>query len=79
MERTTIVAEERVMYRLRRLAAARGVSLGALVREALAEKLERDQPPLSFVGAAGERRPGDVEARVADEDGHYTPDDPRGA
>ena len=68
-----------MLYRLRRLAEARGVSFSEIVREALAEKLERDQPPLSFVGAAGQRRPGDVEARVADEDGHYTPDDPRGA
>jgi predicted transcriptional regulator len=78
MERTTIVAEERVLYRLRKLADARGVSLGAVIREALEEKLEREQPPLSFLDAAEPAPAGAPTAREADEQDLHRPDDPRG-
>lgn len=78
MERTSIVAEERTLYRLRQLAAARGVSLGAIIREALDEKLEREQPPLTFLGT-GEPRPAGMPApQAADESDAYRPDDFRG-
>jgi predicted transcriptional regulator len=68
VERTTIVAEERVLYRLRQLADARGISFGALVREALSEKLDREQPTLTFLTH-------DAPGRVA---GDYEPDAFRG-
>lgn len=76
MQRTTIVAEERTLYRLRRLADARGVSLGVVIREALEEKLAREQPPLAFLGAS--ERSAEVDARAADESEAYRPDDYRG-
>lgn len=77
MRRTTVVAEERTLYRLRQLAEARGVSLGEMIREALDEKLAREQPPLRFLGSSPARGPDG--ARAADEDDRYRPDDFRGA
>ena len=56
MERTTIMADESVLDRLRRLARERGVSFAAVVREALDEKARTYQPkPLSL--GSGESRP----------------------
>lgn len=65
-----------VLERLRDLARGRGVSLGALLREALDEKLAREQPSLSFLGAArrGSTAPS---ARTADENDLYRPDPAR--
>lgn len=77
MRRTTIVAEERTLYRLRQLADARGVSLGEVVREALEEKLAKEQPALRFLGRSRTRSV--VDARAADEEDHYRADDFRGA
>lgn len=55
MRRTTIVAPEEVLERLRALAAERGVSLAAVIREALEEKAGRHRPkPRSLgMGASG--------------------------
>ncbi len=75
MKRTTIVAEERVLYRLRQLADSRGVSMGEIIREALEEKLSREQPPLRSLGAIDERR--GPSARRFDEEDLYRPDEPR--
>jgi hypothetical protein len=77
MRRTTIVAEERTLYRLRQLADARGVSLGEVIREALEEKVEREQPPLRFLGISPVR--GAVDAQAAEEDQGYRADDFHGA
>lgn len=68
MQRTTIVAPEELLSRLRRLAAERGVSLATVIREALEEKAQQHRPlPKSLgIGAsvhadtsqrAGEERP----------------------
>ncbi len=54
MHRTTIMADEDVIRRLRQAARARGVSLGEVVREALAEKASALIPaPLSLGTAHG--------------------------
>lgn len=64
------------LHRLRGLAKARGVSFGELVREALEEKLEREQPGLTFLGTA-RRSTAAPSAREADERDLYRPDPPR--
>jgi Ribbon-helix-helix protein, copG family len=55
MQRTTIVAPEQVLQRLRRMAAERGTSMADLIREALEAKVGTDQPrPRSLgLGASG--------------------------
>jgi len=55
MQRTTIVAPEQVLQRLRRMAAQRGTSMADLIREALEAKVETDHPrPRSLgLGASG--------------------------
>lgn len=55
MRRTTIVASEELIERLRRVAAERGTSMAKLIREALEEKVKSCQPrPRSLgIGASG--------------------------
>ena len=68
MDRTTITLEVETRARLRRIAADRGISMAALIREAIDETIERHAPrPRSLgVGASassdtarktGEHRP----------------------
>jgi len=65
MDRTTLSLPDDTRRHLRRLAAERGVSMAALIREAIDEKVERLAPkPRSLgVGASGTsdtaRRAGD--------------------
>jgi hypothetical protein len=65
MDRTTITLEVETRARLRRIAAERGISMAALIREAIDETIERHAPrPRSLgVGASGTpdtaRRSGD--------------------
>lgn len=51
MERTTIMAEEETLARLRDLARSRGVSFAALAREALDEKAASYRPKPVSLGA----------------------------
>lgn len=55
MERTTISLPEELLRRLRLIAAERGTSMAALIREALEEQAARDRPrPRSLgIGASG--------------------------
>lgn len=55
MERTTLTIDDATRRRLRRIAAERGISMAALIREAIDEKVERLAPkPRSLgVGASG--------------------------
>jgi hypothetical protein len=55
MQRTTIVAPEDLLKRLRQAAAERGTSMAELIREALEEKVNRHRPtPRSIgIGASG--------------------------
>jgi len=65
MDRTTLSLPDETRRRLRQLAAERGISMAALIREAIDEKVERLAPrPQSLgVGASGHsdtaRRTGD--------------------
>jgi metal-responsive CopG/Arc/MetJ family transcriptional regulator len=55
MQRTTIVAPDELLKRLRRMAAERGTSMADLIREALEDKVRTDRPrPRSLgLGASG--------------------------
>jgi hypothetical protein len=55
MDRTTLTLSGDTRHRLRRLAAERGMSMAALIREAIDEKIERLSPtPRSLgIGASG--------------------------
>ena len=66
MQRTTIVAPEELLQKLRLVAAERGTSLAALIREALEEKARGYRPlPRSLgIGASGYA---DTARRTADE------------
>ena len=68
MDRTTLSLSDEARRRLRRLAAERGVSMAALIREAIEEKVERlatspPKPRSLGIGASGvsdtARRSGD--------------------
>lgn len=51
MKRTTIMADEATVDRLRRLAGQRGVSFAQVVREALEDKAETFAPVPTSLGA----------------------------
>jgi predicted transcriptional regulator len=55
MERTTLTLDEATRRRLRRIAAERGISMAALIRDAIDETVERHAPkPRSLgIGASG--------------------------
>lgn len=57
MDRTTITLDEASRRRLRRIAADRGISMAAVIREAIDEMIERHAPkPRSLgVGDSGTR------------------------
>jgi metal-responsive CopG/Arc/MetJ family transcriptional regulator len=61
MKRTTIMAEEELLYKIERIALEKGKSKAAVIREALAEyvaEVEADEPfenpLLGLIGLAGE-------------------------
>jgi Arc/MetJ-type ribon-helix-helix transcriptional regulator len=66
MPRTTIVASEELLERLRRIAAERRTSMAEVIREALEEKAQsyRPRPRSLGIGASGRR---DTARRAADE------------
>jgi hypothetical protein len=66
MPRTTIVAPEELLQRLRQIAGERGVSLAAVIREALEEKAlaQRPRPKSVGIGASGYH---DTARRTAEE------------
>jgi predicted transcriptional regulator len=66
MDRTTITLEVETRTRLRRIAAERGISMAALIREAIDETIQRHAPrPQSLgIGASGTS---DTARRTADE------------
>jgi hypothetical protein len=66
MKRTTIMADEVTLERLRSAAADRGVSIAEIIREAIDEKLAGYQPrPRS--GGAGTSGHSDTARRAGDE------------
>lgn len=52
MQRTTIMADEETLTRLREIARDEGRSLADVIREALEQRVRRVRPPLHFVGVA---------------------------
>jgi hypothetical protein len=64
MKRTTIMADEVVVDRLRRLAQERSVSFAEVVREALEEKARSYRPKPTSLGA-GQSAPSRTAARAA--------------
>jgi hypothetical protein len=68
VDRTTLTLDDATRRRLRRIAAERGISMAALIREAIGEAIERHAPkPRSLgSGASGTtdtaRRSSDVRA-----------------
>jgi hypothetical protein len=66
MNRTTLTLDQETRRRLRRIAAERGVSMAAVIREAIDEAVERHAPkPRSLgIGASGTR---DTARRSGDE------------
>lgn len=57
MRRTTIMADEETVDRLRRLAGQRGVSFAQVVREALEDKAETFAPAPTSLGAGASSHP----------------------
>jgi predicted transcriptional regulator len=66
MQRTTIVAPEHLLKRLRRMAVERGTSMADLIREALEDKVrsEHVRPRSLGIGASGHT---DTAQRTGDE------------
>lgn len=57
MQRTTIVADERVMEQLREIARRERLSLAQVIRQALELRVRQQRPRLSFIGAAASKEP----------------------
>ncbi len=66
MRRTTIVASEDLLERLRRVAAERRVSLATVIREALEEKAMNWRPKPRSLGIGDSGRT-DVARRIGEE------------
>ena len=66
MRRTTIVAPDDLLERLRRVAAERGISVAALIREALEEKARSWRPKPRSLGIGDSGRT-DIARRTAEE------------
>jgi metal-responsive CopG/Arc/MetJ family transcriptional regulator len=66
MRRTTIVAPEKLLERLRRMAADRGTSVAELIREALEEKVRNHRPRPRSLGI-GDSGYTDIARRTGEE------------
>jgi plasmid stability protein len=67
MHRTTIVAPDDLLKRLRQIAAARGTSMAVLIREALEEKVDSAQRPKPRSLGLGVSGHTDTSRRAGDE------------
>jgi hypothetical protein len=65
MVRTTVMADPIVMERLKALAKERGVSLAAVVREALEAKSREYRPQHTWIGMFESEEPSDVASTLA--------------
>jgi metal-responsive CopG/Arc/MetJ family transcriptional regulator len=66
LQRTTIVAPEELLRRLRVVAAERGTSMAELIREALEEKVAEHRPKPKSIGI-GDSGHTDTARRAGDE------------
>lgn len=65
MTRTTIVADDELLDRLRLIALAEGVSLGEVIRQGLEWRAQTKRRPPSFIGSVtSPDGPNDVARRV---------------
>ncbi len=69
MDRTTLTLDEAMRRRLRKIAAERGISMAALIREAIDDVVERHAPrPRSLgIGASGSRDTGRLAGEIRPE------------
>lgn len=65
MRRTTIMADDVLLDRLRAIAREEGVSLAEIVREGMELRAQRGRPQLTFVGTIATGRPGHRTAEAA--------------
>ena len=66
LQRTTIVAPEELLRRLRVVAAERGTSMAELIREALEEKVAQHRPKPKSIGI-GDSGVTDISRRAGEE------------
>jgi len=66
LQRTTIVAPEELLRRLRVVAAERGTSMAELIREALEEKVAQHRPKPKSLGIGDSGRT-DISRRAGEE------------
>ncbi len=67
MSRTTIMAPDDLLDRLREIAKEEGISLGEVIREGLEWRARRQRRPPSFIGAVGGEGPATDDAGRVDE------------
>jgi hypothetical protein len=65
MVRTTVMADQVVMDRLKALAKQRGVSLATVVREALEDKAQEYRPRQTWIGMFDSGAPSDIAGTLA--------------
>lgn len=65
MRRTTIMADESTLRRLKEVAARQGVSLGQVIREALELRLRQRPERPRFIASGESKKPGTDTARRA--------------
>lgn len=58
MRRTTIMADDALLDRLRAIARDEGVSLAEVIREGMELRAQRGRPALTFVGSIATGKPG---------------------
>ncbi len=67
MTRTTIMADDATLDRLRAIARAEGVSLAEVIRQAMAVRVRNGRPPLTFIGSIATGKAGDRTSELAGE------------
>ena len=58
MRRTTIMAEDALLDRLRAIARDEGLSLAEVIREGMELRAQRSRPPVTFIGIGRSGRRG---------------------
>ena len=67
MTRTTIMADDVLLDRLRSIAKAEGVSLAEVIRQGMELRAQRSRPPVTFVGIGRSGRRGHRTSEKASE------------
>lgn len=67
MQRTTIMADDALLERLRAIARDEGVSLAEVVREGMELRVQRSRPGVTFIGAGRSGRRGHRTAAASTE------------